>query len=132
MTYARGGIVPVERTLSEIGRLVKAAGGSDMTVISSDEQIGCEFILEGLRIRLTCDLIDKHQTMLDRLARAMSPTQAGQAHQRMIRERWRAVMLVIKAKLISVNLKIESVQEAFMAQVVTADRQTTVLLPEGK
>lgn len=47
-----------------------------------------------------------------------------QMTERRHRERWRALLLSIKAKLVSVDTGIETFEQAFLAHVVLADGQT--------
>jgi hypothetical protein len=44
--------------------------------------------------------------------------------ERLHRERWRALFLAIKAKLVSVDGEIESFEDAFMSHIVLADGST--------
>jgi hypothetical protein len=51
------------------------------------------------------------------------PLGKGLTEQR-IRSRWRALLLVIKAKLEAIDIGILTVEDAFLADIVLPDRQT--------
>lgn len=62
----------------------------------------------------------------------LSPEKAAAKYEQGTRQKWRALALCIKAKLESVESKIETFEEAFMPHVVMSDGRTIgeVLLPD--
>src|ERR1700723_2772498 len=52
------------------------------------------------------------------------PTGDGEKDKQLARQRWRALLLVIKAKLESVESGIETLEEAFYANIVMPDGRT--------
>ena len=51
-----------------------------------------------------------------------TPEEQAKRWEQACRERWRALALVLKAKLISVESKVETVEEAFLAHLVVNDQ----------
>lgn len=50
-----------------------------------------------------------------------TPEEQGKRWEQACRERWRALALTLKAKLVSVESKVETVEEAFLAHMVVND-----------
>jgi hypothetical protein len=108
--------VPIEKTQMEIERLVKAAGAKNFYRGSTDAKASIGFHLGDRMILFELLLPAKDEIKVKRrgyLSRA-SDEQVNQLH----RSKWRALFLCIKAKLVSVEAKIETVDEAFLAHVV--------------
>lgn len=102
--YAAGTTVPVNRTKSEIEKLVteKYKATSYGSFVSGSEA-RIMFALEGRNIMFRISIPESVQ---------------------MERTRWRALLLVIKAKLESVASEIETIEEAFLSQVMAPDGKT--------
>lgn len=132
MKYASGTTITPQRTMEDISRLLKKEGVRSILWIDGEEKIGCEFVMHERRLRFVCVLPTRYTTGLDKSARRMGAVQAEQAHQRLIREHWRGLLLVIKAKIESVTIGIETIEEAFMPQLVMADNRTMaeIVLPQ--
>jgi len=113
MPYAEGTSVPVERTQMEIRGLVERYKGRGVLVGEDWQERAATvmFAMNGRRIRFKLSLTPENQLKGDRLARFH-------------RERWRALFLTIKAKLVSAESGIEAFEEAFMAQTVMPDGRT--------
>lgn len=105
MTYAARTDVPVERSRAEIEATLKRYGAKSFAYFS--EKGRAIVIFEALDRRIRFDLpIPEGESNKD---------QQGQ------RSKWRALLLCIKAKLESVESKIETFEEAFLAHVVMPD-----------
>jgi hypothetical protein len=101
--YAKRTKVPVPKTRSDIERVIRNHSGK--AYISGWDDRGKAMVAFKLK---------------ERLIRFIMHDNEGQPDMR----RWRALMLVIKAKLESVASGIETVEEAFLANIVTADGST--------
>ncbi len=111
--FARDTRVPVQQSQIEIQRLLdKAKAKQYGTGVDYDkQQARVQFRLHDRVIRFTVALPDSVKLRGDRYARAE-------------RQRWRALLLVIKAKLESVESQIETFEEAFLANIVMPNDQT--------
>lgn len=106
--YAKGTKVPVERSKVEIETLLVKHKARSTAFFSAEEGAAVAFDMQDRRILFKIGL-PKGET--DKAARGR-------------REKWRALLLSIKAKLVSVESGIETFENAFMAHIVMPDGQT--------
>lgn len=97
--------VPAMRSRAEIEQLLVRAKATHIAFMSAPEQAVVAFRLSDRMVRFTVP---------------MPPESQGQKH----RQRWRALLMCIKAKLESVRTGIEHFDEAFLAHVVMPDGKT--------
>lgn len=117
--------VSPEKSLAEIRALLKTYKASKFAYIEEDERVGVAFEMRGRRVRFIMPMPDKSE------AKQMGSNQFGYAgsfsqgkYDQLVRSRWRGLVLTIKAKLESVEVGIESFEEAFMAQLVLPSGET--------
>jgi hypothetical protein len=111
--YAKDTHVPVSQSRSEIERLLARAKARQFaTGVDYDKRIArVTFGLHDRLVRFTIALPDPGRLRGDRYEKAE-------------RQRWRALLLVLKAKLESVENAIETFEEAFLANIVMPNDQT--------
>lgn len=105
--YAAKTSVPVERTRDEIERTLERYG-ADSFISGWDSVIGQEVIAfryGGVQIRIQVE----------------RPNECDDPQGQLRRQRWRALLLVIKAKLEAVDSKISTFEEEFLAWVVVGN-----------
>jgi hypothetical protein len=103
MTYAAHTKVPVDRSKTEIERTLTRYGADRFAYFVEAGKAIIVFEAHDRRLRFDGDSVREQQTR---------------------RQRWRALLLCIKAKLEAVEAKIESFEEAFLAHVVLPDGKT--------
>lgn len=108
MTYASKTKVPQEQTRSEIERTLHRYGATKFVYFSEAGRAIIIFEAKDRRIRFDLPVPEGG---LDKDAQVR-------------RQRWRALLLCIKAKLESVDSKIESFEDAFLAHIVMPDGVT--------
>lgn len=81
------------------------------------------FEMDGRRVMFRLDLPDRDDFALTETGRERTESSAEAAYEQSVRQRWRALALVIKAKLEAVESGITVFEEEFMAHIV---------LPGGK
>jgi hypothetical protein len=118
--------VSVERSLEEIKQTIRRYEGSKFAYFEDDARIAIEFSAYQRRVRFVVPLPKRDDTAFryttgGRHGKAGSFNENG--YQQALRQRYRALLLCIKAKLESVETGIETFDEAFMSQLV---------LPNGK
>jgi hypothetical protein len=129
--YASGTSVSAERSRAEIETLLGKHGATQRAIaVNDDEQVAhVHFLIHGYKYRLEIPL----PKPADRPASwsYYSPDQKRQWEASTARllsqktkERWRAIVLVLKAKLEMVQLGLSSVEKEFMADLVMANGQT--------
>lgn len=108
MAYAEQTKVPVEQTKTEIERTLVRYGADRFAYFTEAGKAVIVFEAKERRLRFDLPL----------------PAGEGDKEQKSRRQKWRALLLCIKAKLESVASGIESFEEAFLAHVVLPDGQT--------
>lgn len=127
MSYADGTTVAVERSKAELDRLLSKHGATQR-MIGSDDDAGFAFVVFRLaerhvRLRVPLPRIDDVEAPRRRLR--VSPGEArAKAHEQLCRERWRAVVLLVKAKLELVALGLSTVEREFLADIFLPDGRT--------
>ena len=109
IVYAVDTKVSVSQTKQEIESTLARFGASSFAFASQTAGATVMFECEGRRVRFDMPL-----------PKESSDAKTARSH----REKWRALFLSIKAKLVSVATGIETFEEAFLAHVVLADGST--------
>lgn len=125
--YATTTDVPVDRSKAEIERLLQRYGASRFASGWDHESAYVMFEMGGRRIRLTLPLPDRNAkefvlTPTKRYARAEADAQ--KAWEQACRSRWRALRLVIQAKLEAAETGISTLEEEFLAWTLLPNGQT--------
>ena len=125
MPYAEGTTVTVARSQAEIGEVIRKYGATGYTSGWQGDQAMVEFIADARRVRIIVDvptdwrdfeLTDKKVRRKQAAAEA-----AMDAEERRL---WRALHIVIKAKLEVVQSGITTLESEFMAHIVMPDGRT--------
>jgi hypothetical protein len=103
--YAARTKVPAERTRFEIEAMMRKRGADQFFSGADGQRAVLAFRLNGRHIRFSLPL-------------------AGARNEQAVRSRWRALLLVIKAKLEAIDIGILTVEDAFIGETVLPDRQT--------
>lgn len=125
MAYAEGTSVALEKSISEIISLVKKHGATQIGQAEDDGFYAIQFRLAErmIRFKLPFKSIEQMPKYNGR-NHLLTASQRKERHDQHKRQRGRALLLVIKAKLESVEIGIETVEQAFLANVVMADGRT--------
>jgi hypothetical protein len=127
MAYAENTTVPVEKSMGEIVALVKKAGAVRIGQLEDVGALSVQFFMTDrmLRFRVPVPTLDdiakndsKHRYIDIPLAVRQKKVEAAR------RQRARALLLVIKAKLESVESGVETFDEAFLPNIVMSDGAT--------
>lgn len=111
--YAEDTRVPVAKTRAEIEQLLERHKAKQFGTAVDYETLAArvEFRLQDRIVRFMVALPDRRKFSTAKYERAE-------------RQRWRALLLVIKAKLESVESNIETFEHAFLSQIVMPNNQT--------
>jgi hypothetical protein len=113
--YAEGTTVPVERSRAEIDSLLTRAGATSTAILNDEENsravVG--FTIKGARFRIELPL----PTEVDARRIYSSRWTSGRVAQ-MRRERWRALLQMVKMKIEVVRIGISTFEREFMADMV--------------
>ena|SRR4029077_4661787 len=108
MTYAQHTRVPVNQTKGDIESVLGKYGADKFGMTIEPGRAVVMFEAHARTVRFVLPL----------------PEGQGEKIAQQHRQRWRALLLCIKAKLESVESKIETFDEAFLAHVMTAEGKT--------
>lgn len=124
-TYAADTKVPVDRSRTEIEKTLSRYGATAFGYITAEGAAMVEFAASDRRIRFVIEVPAENDPRFARTStgRARTADSARAAREQLHRQRWRALALVIKAKLEAVDAGILSFEESFMSNIV---------LPSGK
>lgn len=126
--YAAGTEVPAERSRNEIERVLTRFGATGFAYgwSSDHSQAQVMFEAEGRRIRFSVGMPDRSERRFTVDGRNRRRTETGirSAYDQEVRRLWRALLLVIKAKLESARSGITTFEEEFLAHVVLPDGST--------
>lgn len=125
--FASDTSVSVEKTRAEIEKLLQRYGASQFVSGWDGPLAMIGFGIRGRTIRFLLTLPDRKDkqflyTPKQRYLR--TPEQVTAAWEQACRSRWRALLLVIKAKLEAVEVGISTIEDEFMAWTVLADGTT--------
>lgn len=125
MAYAEGTTVAIEKSLAEIVRLVKKAGADHVAQYEEPERLTVQFFVAERTIRFQVAL-PPVSGMPTRNGRGSTLTgeQRREKAAQAARQRARALLLVIKAKLESVESGVETFEQAFLPNIVLSNGDT--------
>jgi len=116
--FAEDTVVPASRSRDQIVEMMKRAGADAFLFGEDAGRATIGFRLKGRYLRFTV------------------PTASGGRSQRaadqLVRTRWRALWLVVKARLEAVAIGLISVEDAFLAETLLPDKRTVaeVMAPQ--
>lgn len=120
MPYAAGTSVPVERSQVELERMLLAKGARSFYRGFDGDKAVIGFTIQDRHVKFELPLPTPADVQVRRGGRVVANAKLDQ----MARERWRALVLCVKAKLTSVEAGVETFEQAFMAHVLLPNRQT--------
>ena len=123
-TYAKGTKVPITQTRGEIENLLVKHGADGFGYASKGNQAAIQFEINGHQIRMTIPLPDPEDFRVTQGRVRRNEQQMKATHEQACRERWRSMLLAIKAKLNNVAMGITSVDDEFMAHIMLTDGTT--------
>lgn len=124
MTYAAQTSVSVEKSKYEIERTLQRYGASQFIYGWDQEEAVIGFIVEGRQVRFKVAVPDLKDFFRTATGRARSRTQAHKEWEQATRQRWRALLLVIKAKLEAIEAGIATFEDEFLAYTMLPSGET--------
>lgn len=124
--YAERTEVSSEKSRAEIERTLRRYGASAFAYGWQGLEAQVMFELADRRVRFAIPMPDPHDDKftLTATGRERSEAATEKEYEQAVRQRWRALALVIKAKLEAVEAKISTVEKEFLAHVVLPDGST--------
>lgn len=127
MSYAEKTSVSVDRSQGEIKKVLAKYNASAFAFVESPDKAMVQFDMAGKRIKFLLPL-PAYMNARDKKGYLYSQKQVDQ----IVRAKWRALLLAIKAKLECVDAGIATLEQEFMAHIVLPNGQTVgeIVLPE--
>lgn len=124
--YAENTDVPVEKSRAEIEGLIVRYGATSTAFMNGPGRAMIAFEAKGRRILFELPLPDRAAPQFDKDGRGSirTPEKRHEAWEQACRQKWRALALVIKAKLEAVETGISQFEDEFLANIVMPDGQT--------
>lgn len=118
--YAERTTVPADRSRAEIERILSRYGADTFGYVNQRNRVTIMFEVHGRRVRFDLPLPspDDPEFRLTPTRKRRSDTEAERAYEQAIRQRWRALSLVIKAKLEAIETGLVTFEEEFLAHLV--------------
>jgi hypothetical protein len=117
--YAHGTAVPVERSRGEVERLIAKYGG-DRFVYGQpqDNLVVVGFRMRERFVRMDLPLPERAEAKRTPTGKVRKSTVADQEFERLVKQRWRALVLIIKAKLEAVESGVSSFDQEWLPYFV--------------
>lgn len=124
--YAENTNVSVSSSKGEIERILERYGAEQFMSGWSAEQALIAFTAHGRQIRFVLEMPSREDTEFTKTAtgKERSESASYKAWEQACRQRWRALSLVIKAKLEAVDAGISVFEDEFMANIVMPGGKT--------
>ena len=124
MAYAENTSVPWQRSRDEIESTLNRYGAENFMYGLKKECAAIAFTLQNRNIRFIVPFPDNARFSVTEKGNARSNEAAKKAYEQEIRRRWRALSLVIKAKLEAVQSGISEFEDEFLANIVLPNGAT--------
>lgn len=126
MRYAGNTKVSADRSLQEIKRTVERYGAESFAFAQDRDKAMVQFTLAERAVRFIVTMPDRDddEYVLTETGRERAEAAAFTAWEKACRQRWRALALVVKAKLEAVESGITDFDREFLAYLVLPDNTT--------
>lgn len=122
--YANQTKVPAYQTRHDIERLVREYNAHDFIVGLRDETIVVAFSTDAYSVIFRLAMPKERDFQLTLSGKPRTAPQIQNALDQEERRLWRALFLALKARFIAVEEGIETFEEAFLSNIITADGRT--------
>lgn len=124
--YAANTSVPAEKTRAEIERVLTRYGATGFAYGWKASHARMEFEMRHRRVRVEVPLPDPEaeEFRYGDSWRRRSDSATHAAYEQAVRQRWRAILLIVKAKLEAVESDILLFDDAWLAETVLPNGQT--------
>lgn len=123
-TYASQTSVPTSRSRDEIEKTLTRYGASGFAFAQEQGRAMIGFIAHERTVRIMLPLPDPDDYSRTATGRARTKKAQQEAYEQALRQRWRSLALVVKAKLQSVESGIVSFEQEFAMHMVLPDGTT--------
>lgn len=123
--YAATTDVTAEKSQAELKRTVMRYGATKYATMEEDERAMVAFDASGRRVRFTLPLPSRSDREFTHHSRGLRTASAAEAaYEQAVRQKWRALNLVVKAKLEAIESGISTFDQEFYGHLVLPNGQT--------
>lgn len=122
--YAAGTQVPPSQSLSEIEATLDRYGATGFAYAKKPLEVVIGFELSNYQFRIVMPLPDRKDFEYTGSGQWRSNAEQESAHRKAIMQRWRALALVIKAKLEAAESGISTIEREFLSDLVLPSGST--------
>ncbi|MDP1772751.1 MAG: hypothetical protein Q8L15_10745 [Methylobacter sp.] len=132
MAYAENTSVSTERSRGEIERTLQRYGADQFMYGWDQDRAIVGFCIIGRQIKFILKMPAREEFVKTKTGKPRSELQADKEYEQACRQKWRALSLVIKAKLEAVEAGISILEDEFMANIVLPNGSTVsqFMLPQ--
>jgi len=134
MTYAASTDVPVERSRTQIEKTLERYGATSFMYGWNVDEAQIAFVIteRHIRMRLPMPAKEDREFSVTPTGKRRTASASQGAYEQARKQRWRALLLVIQAKLEAVEVGISTFEQEFLAHVVLPDGSTVgeLMLPQ--
>lgn len=130
--YAKDTNVSIFRSIEEIQKNVERYGASEFGYATRTEEAAIVFTMNNRKIRFVIPMPDKLEFQSTPTGKPRSESVVNTEYEKACRQRWRALNLVIKAKLEAIDIGISEFEEEFLANIMLPGNKSVseIVLPE--
>lgn len=122
--YAAGTSVPVTRSRDELESLLDKVGADSVATMRDSSAAAVAFRLGGRNYVLRLPFPTEEQLGRDRAGRRRPAASRAAARDQAIRERWRGLVLLVKAKAVAIQTGVSTPEAEFLAHAMLPTGQT--------
>ena len=122
--YAADTAVSSDKSQQEIQRTLRRYGADQFVYGWTDTRALIGFSLSGRQVRMYLPMPSRKEFTSTPTGKPRSVSSIDNAYEQAIRQRWRALALVVKAKLEAVESAITTFDEEFLAHIVMPNGRT--------
>lgn len=127
--YAAQTDVSSDRSKAELERVLARYGATRFGYLSEPEAVQIAFEMKGRRFKYRLPMPSRDDPSICEYMQGSKPfrrveTEIEKRYEQATRQRWRALLLIVKAKLEGVELGIVSLEDEFLGQTILPDGQT--------
>lgn len=122
--YASGTTVPVNRSRDELERLLDKVGADSVATMRDGTAAAVAFRLTGRNYVLRLPFPTDEELVKDSAGRKRGAAAQATARDQTIRERWRALVLLCKAKIVAIDAGVTTPEAEFLAHAMLPTGQT--------
>lgn len=132
MAYAEKTTVSVSKTKTDIEHVLKKYGADQFAYATKENQAMVAFNMRNRQIRFVISIPAFDSFRKTPAGKIRTENQQEAAYDQSERQKWRALLLVIKAKLEAIESGISEFEKEFMANIVLPNGQTVsdAVLPQ--